>query len=407
MGVLWVGLCLVSNTAAAEEEEAPKPPANAITEDRIVALVNDLSSDSYLRRKRATADLTRVGGPAVPTLVAELDSGELETTERVIGILQEIASRAPILGNVPTTSEKPAGEKAADAKPTAEVAETASPKTAKPDAWSELQRIATLGGSRGTRAKIATQEVRDVRRVTAMNLLREAGVFIGMTEFIIGSRSEQKRIVEINESFSGDIETLSLLRWIDGIEFARVRGAEIRRDVLAGVVQMPDLTTLSLVQGEIDADAMRTLGAVRELRRLELRYVTLTGDLVDQLGTLPIRVSLTLNGTAAPPERVEALRKTVPGLEIIFKQGGFLGVQCYDNFNECLINEVIRGQGAERAGLLPGDVVIAVDNQPVQRFKDLQKAIDAHMPGEQIQIRYERAGVEFDTTAQLGKLAEQ
>jgi S1-C subfamily serine protease len=133
----------------------------------------------------------------------------------------------------------------------------------------------------------------------------------------------------------------------------------------------------------------------------------MSGELVDQLATLPIRVSLTLNGTAAPPQRVEALQQTVPGLEIIFKQGGFLGVQCYDNFNECMINEVLRGQGAERAGLLPGDVVIEVDGKTVKQFKDLQKAIDAHMPGETIKIRYLRGEREFETSALLGKLSEQ
>ena len=170
---------------------------------------------------------------------------------------------------------------------------------------------------------------------------------------------------------------------------------------------MPDLKTLSLIKGEIDAATLSTLGDIAELRRLELRYIPMSGELVDQLATLPIRVSLTLNGTAAPAQRVEALQQTVPGLEIIFKQGGFLGVQCYDNFNECMINEVLRGQGAERAGLLPGDVVIEVDGKTVKQFKDLQKAIDAHMPGETIKIRYLRGERELETSAVLGILSEQ
>ncbi|EMI41876.1 serine protease HtrA [Rhodopirellula sp. SWK7] len=395
-----------SQTAPASEPTESEPVSN----QQIEQWVKQLSSNSYLRRKRATADLTRVGQPAVPSLVAELDTGDLETTERVISILQEIASTASI---VPSTAAPAPQTDATATQPTAAQPTAAQPTAAQtadsdtPTAWEELMRISTLGGSRGTRAKIATKEVRDVRRALAVDLLSDAGVFIGATEFIIGSRSELKRIVEFDGEFDGDASLLDLLQWVDGIEYARLKGEAIRQDILEGVVQMPDLKTLALLHGDIDADELRTLGDVVELRRLELRYVPMSGELIDQLATLPIRVSLTLNGTAAPAERVEALRKTVPGLEIIFKQGGFLGVQCYDNFNECLINEVLRGQAAEKAGLLPGDVVLEVDGKPIKQFKDLQKAIDAHMPGEDIEIRYQRGQQEKRTSARLGKLEEQ
>lgn len=391
-----------------QSDPASEPmQSEPVSNEQIEQWVKQLSSNSYLRRKRATADLTRVGQAAVPSLVAELDTGDLETTERVISILQEIASTASI---VPSTVA-PASQTDATPTPTRIQSTAVQPEAAHPTdtptAWEELMRISTLGGSRGTRAKIATKEVRDVRRALAVDLLGDAGVFIGATEFIIGSRSELKRIVEFDGEFEGDPSLLDLLQWVDGIEYARLKGEAIRQDILEGVVKMPDLKTLALLHGDIDADELRTLGDVVELRRLELRYVPMSGELIDQLATLPIRVSLTLNGTAAPAERVEALRKTVPGLEIIFKQGGFLGVQCYDNFNECLINEVLRGQAAEKAGLLPGDVVLEVDGKPIKQFKDLQKAIDAHMPGEAIEIRYQRGQQEKRTSARLGKLEEQ
>lgn len=387
-------LCLAGSLSLANAGDAVT--GEKISKEQITQWVEDLSDDSYLRRKRATMDLSRVGQRAVEPLVAKLDSGDLETTARAISILQEIAAEAPI---TPAQSENTAAQ-----------SENPHPDhggAQEPNAWDELLRISTLGGSRGTRAQLAVDEIRDVRHQRAIQALSGEGVFIGITEFIIGARSEQKRIVQFNDDFTGSEETLALLQWIDEIEYVRVEGKSIRKDVLEGIVEMPDLKTLALVQGEIDAGELRVLGAISELRRLEFRYVPMSGELIDQLATLPIRVSLTLNGTSAPAERVAALQKTVPGLEIIFKQGGFLGVKCYDNFNECLINEVVRGQGAEKAGLLPGDVVVAVDGKPIKQFKDLQKAIDAHMPGETIKIRYKRAGSERETIAQLGKLKEQ
>lgn len=344
--------------------------------------VAELASDSYLRRKRATAELIQIGQPAVEALVARLQTGDLETTERVIGILQEIASSTSVVPTNPGTSQND-------------------------QAWEELTRISTLGGSQGSRAKLATKEVREVRREKAIEILRNQGMFVGISDFIIGAREMPKNMIEINEEFTGNAQSINLLRWVDGIEYARIKGEAIRAEVLSGIIQMPDLKTLTLMHGELDMPSMQTLGGIPELRHLELRYIPMSGDLVDQLSTIPIRVSLTLNGTAAPVERVDALRKTVPGLEIELKQGGFLGVRCFDSFNECSINEVITGKAAEQAGLLPGDVIVEADGKPVKQFKDLQEAINAHMPGETIEINYRRGDTEMTTKATLGKLEDK
>lgn len=358
----------------------------------IEAWIQELSSESYLLRKRSTGNLIRVGEPAVVKLVARLGSGDLEVTERVLGILQDIASRAPMLSNRAVRGDD--GETTGD------------DETAGDDdyAWNELLRIAKLGGSQGSRAKVATDEIRDIRRGQALELLGAAGVFIGIADFTIGSISQQRRIVEVDERFEGDASVISLLQWIDGVDYARVNGAAIRKDVLAGIVQMPDLKTIVLREGDITANELAVLGGMPELRRLELRYIPMTGELIDQLAQLPIRVSLTLNGTNAPADRVAKLQKSVPGLEIIFKQGGFLGVKCNNTFSECAVSEVVPDQGADQAGLLPGDVVVDIDGVTIKKFKDLQDTIDKHLPGDEIKIRYQRGGVPMETTAKLGKL---
>lgn len=375
--------------ASGQGVPSPAEPSIAgATSAEIDRWVEDLSSDSFLLRKRATTQLTHVGEAAVDELVAQLDSGDLETTERVLGILQEIAARAPVL--------QASGPSENAVSPTSDENDA--------NAWNELVRISKLGGSRGTRAKLATDEVRDIRRVQAVELLGAAGVFIGIADFTIGAISQQRRIVEVDDRFVGDAKVLSLLQWVDRIDYGRIQGDAIRKEVLEGIVRMPDLKTLVLVEGEIDAEGLAVLGDMAELRRLELRYVPIDGELVDQLATLPIRVSLTLNGTSAPPERVEALQKSVPGLEIVFKRGGFLGVKCSNTFSECLILEVVPGQAAERAGLLPGDVVVDIDGTTIKKFTDLQTAIDSHIAGDEIKIRYQRGGVLQETTAELGKL---
>lgn len=362
-----------------------------LTPTEIEEMVSGLTSDSYLRRKRANAELVQIGTPAVDALVNLMESGDLESTERVIGILQEIASRTSITPKV-VQSEGVSGPN--DPKPRVDLA------------WEELMRISTLGGSRGARAQLATKEVREVRRGKAVEILRQQGIFVGVSDFIIGAREMPQNMVEVDDGFVGTIESIDLLRWVDGIEFARIKGDAIRADVLSGIIQMPDLKTLTLTEGNLDSPALKMLGGIPELRNLELRYITMTGELIDQLATVPIRVSLTLNGTAAPVDRVDALRRTMPGLEIVLKQGGFLGVRCFDNFNECLINEVVTGKAAEKAGLIPGDVIFQADGKPIKRFKDLQDAINAHTPGDTIEIKYRRGDTEMTTQATLGKLKD-
>lgn len=389
----WATLsCLSSAAIVAADLSAQTPPPASTLESAPASIaeidgwVQELSSNSYLLRKRATTNLTRVGEPAVDQLVAQLSSGDLEVTERVLGILQEIASRAPVLPN------RAAGFNGGETAGNGDYA------------WNELLRIAKLGGSQGTRAKVATDEIRDVRRGQALELLGAAGVFIGITDFTFGSIIEQRRIVEVDERFEGDAAVISLLQWIDGIDYARVNGTAIRKEVLAGIVQMPNLKTLVLREGDITANELALLGGMSELRRLELRYIPMTGELIDQLAQLPIRVSLTLNGTNAPADRVAKLQKSVPGLEIIFKKGGFLGVQCNSTPSECLVSVVVPGKGADQAGLLPGDVVVDIDGVTIKKFKDLQDEIDKHPPGDEIKIRYQRGGILMETTAKLGKL---
>jgi S1-C subfamily serine protease len=58
------------------------------------------------------------------------------------------------------------------------------------------------------------------------------------------------------------------------------------------------------------------------------------------------------------------------------------------------------GGPAERAGLLPGDVITEVDGQPITTSTDLARALAAKQPGEQVQLEINRVGqtIVIDTT---------
>ncbi|WDQ16131.1 PDZ domain-containing protein [Rhodopirellula sp. P2] len=347
-----------------------------------------MSSDSYLRREKATEALLKAGPVAIEPLLQVLERGDLETTQRAIGILQSIAMARPILEG---ESERP---------------KLARPDPNEPDAWATLLALSTMGGSRGERATMAVEEITQVRRAQTIQTLTMQGAMIGVKEFVYGATTNLQRIVEVTEGYTGEDSLLELLRWIDKVEFARIEGPAIRQGVLKGVIQMPDLKTLSLLYGEIDLETMKVIGDLDSIDHLEFRYVPLNDELIDAIAKLPIRISLTLNGTDLSTERVDALRQTLPGLNIEFKRGGFLGVRCNDSFNECIIQSVVEGSGAEVAGLLPSDVIIRANGEPIRKFADLQAIINTRDPGQTIRIGYRRRNVEYEADAKLGKLTE-
>ena len=65
--------------------------------------------------------------------------------------------------------------------------------------------------------------------------------------------------------------------------------------------------------------------------------------------------------------------------------------------------DVYRPSPAFAAGLLPGDVITHINEQPIQMSRQLLNLVAGMMPGEDIAIRGLRAGATFDTEAQLSE----
>jgi len=66
-----------------------------------------------------------------------------------------------------------------------------------------------------------------------------------------------------------------------------------------------------------------------------------------------------------------------------------------------VIATVAPGSPAERAGLDPGDIIVEVNNQPVNSTSDVTQAIGGLRPGEQVQIEVSRGSTVYSTAATL------
>ena len=81
----------------------------------------------------------------------------------------------------------------------------------------------------------------------------------------------------------------------------------------------------------------------------------------------------------------------------------FLGVSGRDSLGDAGVEimEVFPGSGAETAGVMMGDVVVAVNGRPVTGISDLAARIRHRVPGDQLVLNILRGEEEITLTATL------
>jgi membrane-associated protease RseP (regulator of RpoE activity) len=70
------------------------------------------------------------------------------------------------------------------------------------------------------------------------------------------------------------------------------------------------------------------------------------------------------------------------------------------------IVQVTAGSPAERAGLRPGDLIVAVDDRPLTPAQDLARAISSHEPGDTVELTIEREDGRMNVSVTLGASKE-
>ncbi len=73
----------------------------------------------------------------------------------------------------------------------------------------------------------------------------------------------------------------------------------------------------------------------------------------------------------------------------------------YDHTNGALVMDIEPGSPADEAGLKRGDLIYAVDGEPVEDASDLSRKIGSYQPGQKVQIEYEREGENKATMLEL------
>lgn len=95
-------------------------------------------------------------------------------------------------------------------------------------------------------------------------------------------------------------------------------------------------------------------------------------------------------GASVSVTQVQSLASVLPGLTV-HERGPYLGVAGVSNGQTgCIIGEVRPGGPAEKAGLQARDHVLALENQPIDRFEELVDGLKAHAIGDTVTISVQR-----------------
>lgn len=374
---------LAQPPAAGQAADAPPSPDNRPasaspqpSEAQLIEWAEQLGSEQYVQREISSLRLAEAGVAAVPALEAAVRRGELETTERALQVLQRIAV----------------------------LQQPDQPSTA----WDALSRVAQQApGSASARAGAALETIAQQREQIARERLNEMGIRVGLNEFVLEAAQVSQEVCHIPGDWNGRPEALAWVQWLYGIEFALLDGPAADGQVLAQVAKMPDLRNVIFREARIAAKDLRHLSDLQRIDNLELRYIPIDDGDLEHVAKLPLRASLVLTGTRVSDQGLQQLREKMPGLRIVYKKGGFLGVTCSSFADICQISTVVAGGAAEAAGLRPRDIITRVDDVKIERFSDLQDVINTRLPGDSVTVVYDRLGTEHSTRLTLGQMPTQ
>ena len=84
------------------------------------------------------------------------------------------------------------------------------------------------------------------------------------------------------------------------------------------------------------------------------------------------------------------------------QDGGFFGVACEETETGLIVREVISGTAAEKAGLKLNDILLEVNDEPLDSREEFIIIISSLKPGDEAKILYQRKGARLSVKVNLG-----
>ena len=240
----------------------------------------------------------------------------------------------------------------------------------------------------------ALEGIADRQELLAQQALTDLNVEIGELQLNINGTPQNDMngrrsiILHVKDDFTGKDEHLRLFRFLRSVDSAYLEGPAISEKMLHEVLAMPGIKRLVLKGDAVNNAMLQAIFDVPELDHLELVYAPIDDRALDTLVDLPLGGSLRLFGSQLSREGATRLKKELDGLDIYIARGGFLGVSTVPT--DLRVTKILPGSGAEKAGIIPGDVITRVNNKPVKVFEQLRTELSSFAPGENVEVVVDR-----------------
>jgi hypothetical protein len=337
--------------------QEPKNPPNA-TNSELETWVRDLGDEDYFKRQLAAIQLQSRAAEAIPFVSRQIELASGEQADRLLQFLSEIASN-------PYDAQ---GRLAFDS-----LTKIAKQRTT----------------SKASRAQKILQVIGLAQKDESIARLESLGLIIRARDFqVITTKTHIENAFVVDHRFQGTAADLECLKWLTQVEFARLEGESITREVLQAILLLPNLKKLQIVDANLKGDDLSSLKNAPDLDLLELIYVPIGDETIELLTELPVWGDLHLFGTKMSLEGKNSLISKIDTAEVFVSRGGFLGVQCPPT--SVVIDSVVRGGAADNARLIQGDKLTSINGRPIFVFEDLRRELANFAADEEVTVEFER-----------------
>lgn len=201
----------------------------------------------------------------------------------------------------------------------------------------------------------------------------------------VAALNRLKRVSSIPVSFVDtkvDADSISALSRLNRATVISMDNVQVSPAALAELEKLPKIRSLKLASMSIDKGFLESVGRMKNLSRLELRGCEFDVDAFKRLES----------------------KRPIP---IDFQPKAFLGVGPAGGGRPgtqgCQIAYIAPGSAAAREGIQVGDVIRAIDGDPVKTFHEVRLKIAQYDPGEKMSVKIERADKMLELNVELGK----
>ena len=257
-------------------------------------------------------------------------------------------------------------------------------------AFESLNRIAA---ERTTQKAILAQKILESVSVQmqeqALDRLERVGILVADRHLsVLTHLKDVKNALVIDERFLGTEDDLAMLPWLFDVEFVKLEGARVSRQMLEYVIKMPQLRSLQIIETNLQSQDLRPLIAAPDMDLIEILYSPVDDQAIEILEQVPIFGDLQLFGTDVSATGAETLVEKIETANVFVGRGGFLGITCEPS--SLVIQESIPEGPASKAGIRMNDKLKKINGVPIQNFEDLRKQLAKSAAGESVLVEYDR-----------------